>query len=100
PRHRRGAETKTRARHYRLNSSLNPLFIFFKQKTAYDIVMCLEFRRVLFRSAGAASSRWSTARPSSARSRSGPSSSRRSERKSVVEGKSVDLGGRRILTKT
>ena len=26
------------------------LFCFFKQKTAYEIVMCLEFRRVLFRS--------------------------------------------------
>src|SRR5437773_9199486 len=25
-------------------------FFFFKQKTAYEIVMCLEFRRVLFRS--------------------------------------------------
>src|SRR5690242_20909386 len=27
-------------------------FIFFKQKTAYEIDMCLEFRRVLFRSRG------------------------------------------------
>src|SRR4051812_49525496 len=44
-------------------------FFFFKQKTAYEIDMCLEFRRVLFRStkshvdpsaesAGSARSRW------------------------------------------
>src|SRR6266705_73407 len=26
------------------------LFFFFKQKTAYELVRCLEFRRVLFRS--------------------------------------------------
>src|SRR5256885_8527358 len=31
-------------------NGLNGFFFFFKQKTAYDITRCLEFRRVLFRS--------------------------------------------------
>src|SRR5436309_5892262 len=30
-----------------------PVFFFFKQKTAYEIFTCLEFRRVLFRSGSA-----------------------------------------------
>src|SRR5215471_17101948 len=36
--------------------SMSRMFFFFKQKTAYEISTCLEFRRVLFRSSGAGKS--------------------------------------------
>src|SRR5437773_12511780 len=56
------------------------MIIFFKQKTAYEIVMCLEFRRVLFRSKGskmrAASSTDPACPPRRPRASSSPSAAR------------------------
>src|ERR1035437_8684235 len=72
------------------------LFFFFKQKTAYDILASLEFRRVLFRSAWRGLTLgWRDHGLRRARTgRSGVP-----DRKSVVWGKSVDLGSRRIIKK-
>src|SRR3712207_9403285 len=96
---------------------------FFKQKTAYEILACLEFRRVLFRSTGRGPlpdadpahraagrdrppRRGRAAQPlQAAPARPGADRQRISRRavppgrKSDVKGKSVDLGGRRILKK-
>src|SRR3712207_9594744 len=101
------------------------MFFIFKQKPAYELLAWLEFRRVLFRtvppaarhartasSAGPCALRFSanpaTVRSAShsyasARARRTPPTYRRTsslrDRKSVVSGKSVDLGGRRIIKK-
>src|ERR1035438_10909609 len=69
---------------------------FFKQKTAYEMPKCLEFRLVLFRSQAGDWARWSSGRAGT-RGFSGCWSW--PDRKSVVEGKSGDLGGRRIIKK-
>src|SRR3712207_9331480 len=90
---------------------------FFKQKTTYEILACLGFRRVLFRSAagdvrqarrpdGPAPAGHRRAVPA-APGRGGGRGVRppvlrllpAGDRKSVGEGKSVDLGGRRNIKK-
>src|SRR3712207_9578575 len=91
--------------------------LFFEHKAAYEILARLEFRRVLFRSGPTARSRRSGKRYRSARAgcrgpcrcgpgRGGrgrcrrPGGTRAADRKSVVLGKSVDIGGRRMISKT
>src|SRR6266498_5509515 len=68
-------------------------FFFFKQKTAYEMRTRLEFRRVLFRSGSSSrAASYTRARATWTAGRSARSEERR-------EGKSVDLGGRRIIKK-
>src|SRR3712207_9314710 len=81
-------------------------FFFCKQKTAYEILASLEFRRVLFRSRdphvevahrGVAVGREHEGERVERRARRWSCRGRGGNRKSVAEGKSVDLGGRRII---
>src|SRR5258706_15903017 len=83
------------------------MFFFFKQKTAYEIGQGLEFRRVLFRSGPTTCGPGELGRPNAAGPHvvgagSPPILSREEagkDRKRVVEGKRVELGGRRIIKK-
>src|SRR5215471_12386173 len=81
-------------------SVLRPLstanFFFFKQKTAYDVSTCLKFRRVLFRSKS--STEAGIIEHLCQRLRQPPGVADL-DRKSVVKGKSVDLGGGRLTKK-
>src|ERR1051325_12249119 len=72
-------------------------FFFQAEEGIRDYVRCLEFRRVLFRSAAAGRDRLQRDRHPQFLDHVGFRGE--GDRKSVVEGKRVDLGGRRVLKK-
>ena len=78
------------------------IVFFFKQKTAYERALWLEFRRVLFRSGGVdVAANFGLDQAGAGEVVAFPLDQRAEadhlDRKSVVEGKSVDLGGSRTL---